>query len=335
MALDFPSSPSVNDTYSSGGRTWRWDGTSWVGATPYSGPATITGGTINNTAIGGSTPAAGAFTTLSANSTITAAAASGYYLGGNLFALFASNKTNIYSGSSGTTIWDNTGANVQATFTTTGLAVTGSISATTMIKLGSTVNGSSGIQFDVSQSTAGVEWFGSPSGSGYGHRIIEDDSGAGYSRWKFQGRVNSASWTTVMQVDGTTGLAVTGGIVVGSATGGTIANGVNVAGDVYKNNTAYTNPDYVLEHWAKGKIEKFANKDGAKDYDGLRTLDDVEQFARTNLHLPRFGQDAGHGLFSGSDAILAALEEAYLYLFNQNAELKALRARVAQLESSC
>ncbi len=29
MPLDFPSSPSVNDTLTSGTRTWRWDGTSW------------------------------------------------------------------------------------------------------------------------------------------------------------------------------------------------------------------------------------------------------------------------------------------------------------------
>ena len=70
MALDFPASPSVNDTYTSGGRTWRWNGTAWVGATPYSGQATITGGTINNTPSGGSTRAAGAFTTVDANSNI-------------------------------------------------------------------------------------------------------------------------------------------------------------------------------------------------------------------------------------------------------------------------
>lgn len=70
MALDFPASPSVNDTYTSGGRTWRWNGTAWVGATPYSGQATITGGTINNTPIGGTTRAAGAFTTVDANSNI-------------------------------------------------------------------------------------------------------------------------------------------------------------------------------------------------------------------------------------------------------------------------
>jgi len=30
MAIDFPSSPSLNDTYSYGGNTWQWDGESWA-----------------------------------------------------------------------------------------------------------------------------------------------------------------------------------------------------------------------------------------------------------------------------------------------------------------
>jgi len=29
VALDFPNSPSVNETHTSGTRTWQWDGTSW------------------------------------------------------------------------------------------------------------------------------------------------------------------------------------------------------------------------------------------------------------------------------------------------------------------
>ena len=30
MALDFPTSPSVNDLYTDSGRTWRWNGTGWA-----------------------------------------------------------------------------------------------------------------------------------------------------------------------------------------------------------------------------------------------------------------------------------------------------------------
>jgi hypothetical protein len=29
MPIDFPNSPTTNQTYSSGGKTWRYDGTSW------------------------------------------------------------------------------------------------------------------------------------------------------------------------------------------------------------------------------------------------------------------------------------------------------------------
>lgn len=29
MALSFPASPSVNDTYTEASRTWKWNGTTW------------------------------------------------------------------------------------------------------------------------------------------------------------------------------------------------------------------------------------------------------------------------------------------------------------------
>ena len=60
MALDFPTSPALNQVYTFGSYSWRWDGTSWVGAVP------IVNATINNTTIGAVTPSTGAFTTLSA-----------------------------------------------------------------------------------------------------------------------------------------------------------------------------------------------------------------------------------------------------------------------------
>lgn len=49
-----------------------WDGLAWIPIEAYNGAAVdITGGTIDGTPIGGTTPAAGAFTTLSATSTVT------------------------------------------------------------------------------------------------------------------------------------------------------------------------------------------------------------------------------------------------------------------------
>lgn len=44
MALDFPSSPSVGQIYTYLGRSWQWDGTSWVTATYITGPTGATGG---------------------------------------------------------------------------------------------------------------------------------------------------------------------------------------------------------------------------------------------------------------------------------------------------
>jgi hypothetical protein len=120
-------------------------------------------------------------------------------------------------------------------------------------------------------------------------------------------------------------LFATGGINLGAPTGGDKGAGtLNAAGDIYKNGTAFTNPDYVLEHWATGKIVKYAAKVGASDYQGLTPLSELKEFISTNFHLPRFGQKAGHGLFSGGDGLLASLEEAYLHIIELEERLSRL-----------
>jgi hypothetical protein len=127
-------------------------------------------------------------------------------------------------------------------------------------------------------------------------------------------------------------IAQDGGVFLGTATGSSKGAGtVNVSGDMYKNGASYTNPDYVLEHWATGKVERFIDHDGAREYAGLRPLEAVEEFARTWWHLPRFGQTAGHGLFSGGDALLASVEEAYLYLFDHESRVAKLERQVREL----
>lgn len=61
MALSFPISPTPGQTYTYSGRTWVWTGSAWkVNDT----------GAINGIIIGNTTPAAGSFTTLSANNTV-------------------------------------------------------------------------------------------------------------------------------------------------------------------------------------------------------------------------------------------------------------------------
>jgi hypothetical protein len=129
-------------------------------------------------------------------------------------------------------------------------------------------------------------------------------------------------------------IGASGGFVVGAPTGGDKGSGtINIINDIYKNNAAYVNPDYVLEHWATGKIEKFADKEDAGTYRGLRPLAEVRAYAKEHFSLPRFGQDAGHGLFSGSEALLAATEEAYLYLFEHDDRIGKLEQLVHDLSA--
>jgi hypothetical protein len=77
--LNFPTSPSLDDTYSFGTKTWIWNGSAWqLQAT----------GAINNTPIGNITPSTGAFTTITASSTISAVGnITGNYFIGNGSAL--------------------------------------------------------------------------------------------------------------------------------------------------------------------------------------------------------------------------------------------------------
>ena len=73
--LNFPTSPSLNDTYSFGTKTWVWNGAAWQLQST---------GAINDIPIGNVTPASGAFTTITANSTISAVGnVTGNYFIGN------------------------------------------------------------------------------------------------------------------------------------------------------------------------------------------------------------------------------------------------------------
>lgn len=45
MAINYPSSPQVNDTYSYGGRTWKYNGVAWDAITTTFGPTGPTGPT--------------------------------------------------------------------------------------------------------------------------------------------------------------------------------------------------------------------------------------------------------------------------------------------------
>lgn len=53
-AIDFPSSPTTNQVFSVSGKSWVWDGTSWIGLTPVTGYGVVSSGSV----VGGSASSA-------------------------------------------------------------------------------------------------------------------------------------------------------------------------------------------------------------------------------------------------------------------------------------
>lgn len=127
-------------------------------------------------------------------------------------------------------------------------------------------------------------------------------------------------------------IGATGGLQAGAPTGGDKGSGtLNVATDIYKNNTAYTNPDYAFEHWATGQIVQFAARPGAAQYPGLQPLLEREAYARTHYRLPGL-TDQPMGLFDRGDFALEKIEELHLYLFDHEHRVADLERRVRDLE---
>lgn len=113
------------------------------------------------------------------------------------------------------------------------------------------------------------------------------------------------------------------GLRIGLPTGGDKGAGtINITGDVYKNNTAYTNPDYALEAWRDGRIIQHASKPGARDYRRM-TLGEVENHIRTNLRLPGF-TDKPMGMFERGDLVLEKIEELYTHLIELSHKVEAI-----------
>jgi len=115
--LNFPTNPTLNQTYSFGGKTWVWNGQGWQ---------LSASGAINNIPIGNITPASGAFTTLTANTF----AANGITVLGNITGANLNATGNLsVAGNVNSSL--NVRANVTATnFVTAGTLTAGIVSAT-------------------------------------------------------------------------------------------------------------------------------------------------------------------------------------------------------------
>lgn len=123
-----------------------------------------------------------------------------------------------------------------------------------------------------------------------------------------------------------------GGLQMGAPTGGDKGAGtINVAGDIYKNNTAYTNPDYVLEHLFTGKVERFKDQPGADRFEPL-TLSEVREHARRTLRLPGI-DDEPLGMFGRADLLLEHTERLYGFLWEHDDRLTDHERRLAALEA--
>jgi hypothetical protein len=111
-------------------------------------------------------------------------------------------------------------------------------------------------------------------------------------------------------------LGALGGLQMGAPTGGDKGAGtINVATDIYKNNTVYSDPDYVFDDFYTGESSD-------AEYPGLMSIDQLVTFTREHHHLPRV-PDAD-GLFARADVLLEKLEEAYLHIFALDRRIKVL-----------
>jgi hypothetical protein len=127
------------------------------------------------------------------------------------------------------------------------------------------------------------------------------------------------------------------GLYIEAPTGATTNYAINIGtGDIYKAGTAYTNPDYAIEQWATGKIEKFARNEGADRYRAF-SLEEIRDFARQHYYLPQLdffhAHDKPSGGFDRADISLILHEDTFRFLFDHEDRLSGLERRLARLES--
>lgn len=103
--LNFPSNPTLNQTYSFNGKTWIWNGQGW---------ALSKSGALNGIVIGNVVPAAGTFTTLAANT-------------------FSANSLNIAGVIQANAINSNTSISALGNVTGGNFSTTGTVSSNTVL----------------------------------------------------------------------------------------------------------------------------------------------------------------------------------------------------------
>lgn len=128
-----------------------------------------------------------------------------------------------------------------------------------------------------------------------------------------------------------TRVVIGGGVQIGSPTGGDKGTGtINAAGDIYKNNTAYNSPDYVLEKYYSGSIVKYAKNEGAGTYPGLLPLEKLDSYMRKHNHLPT-RPTGSLGIFQRADWVQEKLEEQAIYIVQLHDRIEKLEKALEEL----
>ncbi|KKM72400.1 hypothetical protein LCGC14_1420960, partial [marine sediment metagenome] len=133
--------------------------------------------------------------------------------------------------------------------------------------------------------------------------------------------------------DNTSELTITGqlrvltqGVTVGSPVAGNKGTGtINVQFDIYQNDSAYTNPDFVFEYAFVNKLTNAPR--GWK----LRSLRETKAYAERWHHLPGVHRDKAMGIFKRSDWVAEKMEEVHLHLFTHEDRIGNLETQVAGL----
>ena len=100
----------------------------------------------------------------------------------------------------------------------------------------------------------------------------------------------------------------------------TVEGNLTVKRELFKEDSLYNNPDFVLEHWAHGSSKQ------KPSYSGLMSLPKLESFLRREIHLPAVDNSRPSGIFERGDWVLESMESAYLYILQ-------LHKRIAKLEA--
>jgi hypothetical protein len=131
-----------------------------------------------------------------------------------------------------------------------------------------------------------------------------------------------------------------GGLTMGAPTGGQKGTGtINVATNIYKNNTAYTNPDYVFEDEfiGRGQGQSRRPNQDREDNEGWEykprlPLPALKAHIAQTHRMPNI-RPGPMGIFDRADVLLEIVEENTLYTIENFEKIEALEARLLVLET--